>query len=506
MSTTTAGNPDNEGAAAGPASLSVGPVTRAAAEAAPDLADATPGDRARLLAAVADALDAAVDELVPLADEETALGEARLRGEVSRTTGQLRMFADVVTEGSYLEVTIDHARSDSTPPRPDLRRMLHPLGPVGVFAASNFPFAFSVAGGDTASALAAGCPVVVKAHPGHPRLSRLTARIVTAALTDVGAPTGTFGLVEGYETGRDLVLDPHITAVGFTGSAAGGRALSDLAASRPDPIPFYGELGSINPVVITEAAAQRRGGQIAAGLVGSFTLGVGQFCTKPGVVFLPEGTGLEDAIRAATPATGGRMLTTRISTGFADGLRALLATGNVDVVAGAAEQDGADRATSPVVLATDVEAVLAQPDVLLDECFGPTTLLVRYRDAAELAQGLHALPGSLTATVHAEDDEVAELGPIIARLRDTAGRLVFNGWPTGVAVTWSMQHGGTSPATTSSLHTSVGATAIRRFLRPVTYQDSPAALLPEALRDENPWGLLRRINGRLTIPRDPADE
>lgn len=475
-------------------------ATLAADEAAPDLADASPNDRARLIRSVADALDGATDVLVPIADEETALGEARLRGEVGRTTGQLRMFSDVLAEGSYLEVTIDHAQPDSVPAKPDLRRMLHPLGPVGVFAASNFPFAFSVAGGDTASALAAGCPVVVKAHPGHRRLSRAVAEVVAAALADAGAPTGTFALVEGYQAGRDLVVDSRIKAVGFTGSLAGGRALFDLAAARPEPIPFYGELGSINPVVVTKAAAQRRGKEIATGLAASFTLGVGQFCTKPGVVFIPDGAGVEEAVQAATPTSGGRMLTARMATGFVDGVHALLATGNVDVVAGAADQDGVDVEVAPVVLATSTDAVRAKPDVLLQECFGPTTLLVRYRDMADLSSSLDALPGSLTVAVHAENDDVAALGPIVARLRDKAGRVVFDGWPTGVAVTWSMQHGGPWPATTSSLHTSVGATAIRRFLRPVTYQDAPPALLPEALRDDNPWRMPRRVDGRLVLP------
>src|SRR5690606_17008956 len=245
-----------------------------------------------------DQLDAHVDELVAIADDETGLGETRLRGEVARTTGQLRMFAAVVTEGSYLEATIDHAVPDATPPRPDLRRLLRPLGPVAVFSASNFPFAFSVAGGDTASALAVGCPVIVKAHPGHPRLSRRTADLVAEALAGAGAPDGTFALVEGFEEGLALVDHPAITAVAFTGSLGGGRALHDRAAARPAPIPFFGELGSINPVVVTADADAARGAELAAGLAGSFQLGAGQFCTKPGVVFVPDGSALEAALPA----------------------------------------------------------------------------------------------------------------------------------------------------------------------------------------------------------------
>src|SRR5690606_21623156 len=251
-----------------------------------------------------DAIDGRADDLVAVAHAETALGEARLRGEVARTTGQLRLFADVVREGSYLEAMIDTPDPAASPPRPDLRRMLRPLGPVAVFAASNFPFAFSVAGGDTASALAAGCPVVVKAHPGHPRLSRAVADLVAEALAGAGAPDGTFALVSGLETGAALVQDPHIRAVGFTGSLAGGRALFALAAARPDPIPFYGELGSVNPVVVTAAAAAARGAEIARGLVGSFTLGVGQFCTKPGVVLVPADAGMDEHVRDALDAVG----------------------------------------------------------------------------------------------------------------------------------------------------------------------------------------------------------
>lgn len=479
----------------------VASATAAARDASATAAAAVPGTRAGWLRAVADALGAQADDLAQLADEETALGSPRLTGEVGRTTGQLRMFAEVVEEGSYLEVVIDRADPEATPPRPDLRRMVRPLGPVAVFAASNFPFAFSVAGGDSASALAAGCPVVVKAHPGHPHTSRATGHVVRAALADVGAPEGMFAVVEGFEAGKELVTDPHITAVGFTGSLAGGRALFDLAVGRPDPIPFYGELGSLNPVVLSPAAVTARADELAAGLAGSFTLGVGQFCTKPGVVFVPADHGFEDALAAAVGKPDrATMLQDGIAQRFADGLGSLAAGQDVEVVAGdpAAAVAGCDA--SPVVLATTIGAVLAETDRLLEECFGPTTLLVRYHDLDELLAGLAVFPGSLTATLHAEPDEHATLAPVVDALTGLAGRVIHGGWPTGVAVTSSQHHGGPWPATTAPLHTSVGATAIRRWLRPVVYQDLPDAWLPDPVREDNPLGLPRRVDGQLQLP------
>lgn len=449
--------------------------------------------RATWLEAIADRLDAASAELVGIADAETALGTTRLAGEVTRTTGQLRLFAAVIRDGGYLEATIDHATAASTPPRPDLRRMLVPLGPVAVFSASNFPFAFSVAGGDTASALAAGCPVVVKSHSGHPRLSARTAALVEEALRDAGAPDGVFSIVHGRQAGVDLVDHPDITAVGFTGSVAGGRALFDRAAARPDPIPFFGELGSINPVVVTAHADRARGEELAAGLAASFQLGAGQFCTKPGVVFVPVGSRLEESVAEHVGDAASRLLTPAIATGFATGLEQLIGTPGVDVVAGSRPHGDGARAA---VLGTDAATLIERADELLAEVFGPMTLLVRYSTAEELLGALARLEGSLTATVHAEaEDDVAR---IVALLSDRAGRLLFAGWPTGVAVTWSQHHGGPWPATTSQ-HTSVGATAIRRFLRPLAFQDAPEAVLPEALRDENPLGIPRRVDGALLV-------
>jgi len=470
-------------------------LTAAAAAAAPVWRLSAAGDRARWLRAVADSLDAHAAELVEIADRETRLGTARLTGEVARTTGQLRLFASVVEEGSYLEITVDDADAAATPSRPELRRLLTGVGPVAVFSASNFPFAFSVAGGDTASALAAGNPVVVKAHSGHPDLSRRTADIAIEALRAAGAPEGSLALIEGREAGNALVRHPVIRAAGFTGSLSGGRALFDLASGRVDPIPFYGELGSVNPVALTPAAVEARGADLASGLVGSFTLGVGQFCTKPGVVFVPGGTGFEDAVAAAVaPVSGGPLLTDRITGAFPDGIRALLSDPSTEVIAHGAETPEGAR---PVVLATDAAAVAARPETLLEEVFGPLTLLVRYSDEEELHAALRAVPGSLTATLHAEaSDEVDET---LDLLQQRAGRVLFAGWPTGVAVTWSQQHGGPWPATTS-LHTSVGATAIRRFLRPVAYQDAPQHLLPVPLRDASLAHTPHRRNGKLVLP------
>ncbi len=471
-------------------------VLAAAAQAAGPLAALRPAERARLVRAAADALDAAAGELVPIAIEESSLPEGRLTGEVARSSGQLRLFADALDEGSYLEVILDSADPDAKPvPRPDLRRMLLPLGPVLVFAASNFPFAFSVPGGDTASALAAGCPVVLKAHPGHPRLSARTGEVLAEALRAAGAPEGTFAVIHGMDVGTSALTDRRIKAAAFTGSERGGRALLDIATSRDEPIPFYGELGSLNPVFVTPAAVAARGDAIAAGYVGSFTLGTGQFCTKPGLLFLPEGHGLEeklvDAVRG-TSAAG--MLNDRIREGHAHERDRLEGLGAVRTLV---HGDDVDAGVAPTLLATTAKELLADPDALLKECFGPTSIVVEYSDPDELLAAAEAFGGNLTATVQAEDSDSATLAPLLDRLRDRAGRLLFNGWPTGVAVAWAMHHGGPYPATTASVHTSVGTTAIRRFLRPVCYQNTPQALLPEALQDGNPLGLPRRIDGVL---------
>ena len=468
----------------------------AAASAAPLVAAASRDERAGWLESVADALDTAADELVPIAMAESHLPEARLRGEVGRTSGQLRLFATVLRDAGYLEAIIDHAKPDATPPQPDLRRMLIPTGPVAVYAASNFPFAFSVAGGDTASALAAGCPVVVKAHPGHPELSRRTAAVVTSALAAAGAPAGIFSLIEGMEAGIALIQEPAITSGAFTGSLAGGRALFDLASGRPTPIPFYAELGSINPVVVTADAIAANGEALATGLVGSFTLGGGQFCTKPGVVFVPADSGFESLVTAAMgSAQASPLLNERIAAGFGHGIGLLAEHSAVELIAGSRSVDDAE-APAPLVLATTASAVIADPEALLAECFGPVTLLVGYASSAELHEALGVLEGSLTGTVHAAPGE--EVDQLVASLAPLVGRLLFGGWPTGVAVTWSQHHGGPWPATTS-IHTSVGATAIRRFLRPLTFQDAPESVLPAELHESNPLGVPRRVDGVLQV-------
>ena len=494
---TIAGTTNN---GAGTTTAELDRVAHAARTAFATTVASTAAERAAWLTAVADALDAASDELIPLADEESHLGTPRLTGELARTTSQLRLFASAVLEGSYLEATVDHPDATTIPPRPDLRRMLRPLGPVAVFSASNFPFAFSVAGGDTASALAAGCPVIVKGHSAHPRLSRRTAELVASALAAAGAPEGVFGHVEGREAGVALVQHPEVRAVGFTGSLHGGRALFDLASSRPDPIPFYGELSAVNPVLITAAAIDARAEELASGLAASFTLGAGQFCTNPGVVFVPAGSGFASRVAAAVGQPGAvPMLTDGIAAAFADGLAGLAAHDGVVVVSGEpVQQPGTGSA---VVLSTTTASVLADPGALLAECFGPATLVVEYDDVDDALAAIRTVGGSLTATVHAEPGE--ELGGILAVLTEVAGRVLFAGWPTGVAVSWAQQHGGPWPSTTS-IHTSVGVTAIRRFLRPVAYQDAPDAALPPELREANPLGIPRRVDGVLTLPGAPV--
>lgn len=474
-------------------------ILAAVAAAAPFWAASPLTWRVGALRAVADALDGAGDELVALADEESALGTGRLTGELARTTGQLRFLGDVITDGGQLGAMIDTADPGWVPtPRPDLRRTAVPIGPVIVFAASNFPFAFSVAGGDTAAALAAGCPVVVKAHPGHPRLSARVGDLLSGALTGYGAPAGSCAVVHGVRSGVDALRDRRISAAAFTGSLSGGRALFDIAAARPDPIPFYGELGSINPVVITAAALARRADELVEGLVASFTLGVGQFCTKPGVVLVPAGSGFEHSVAARAAAVAeAPMLTAGLRDAFRREVLAVAGSGAAHRLLeadGDGERSGAWQ--QPTVLYADAADLIADPGTLLSECFGPATLVVGWADEAELGRALQVLPGSLTATLHAEaGDDRAGLG---AALAARAGRVLFGGWPTGVAVSWAQHHGGPYPATTDPLHTSVGAAALHRFLRPVTYQDAPEEALPPELRDDNPLGILRRVDGSLT--------
>ncbi len=469
-------------------------VERAAA-AAPHWRALDPATRAEMLRAVADRLDGANDELVPLAITETHLTETRLRGELVRTTFQLRFLARVIEDGDYLQACID-PKDDQWPPagRPDLRRFLRPLGPVAVFAAGNFPFAFSVAGGDTASALAAGCPVVLKAHPGHRQVSARCGEIVCRALDDVGAPEGTFGVIEGDDAGRALITHPAIAAVAFTGSAKVGRMLFDIAVGRLRPVPFYGELGSVNPVFVTRRAATARLDEILSGYVASFTLGAGQYCTQPGVLLLPAGVLDRDRIRTMVGTQpSAQLLNGRIDAAFEEGLEALRHRPSVEVVAEGTRQP--DGARTPTLLRTTIGDLVSDAEHLMAECFGPVSLIAEYDEETQLVEAAGTLEGQLTATVHGEHDDLIVPG-LLETLADKTGRIIWNGWPTTLPVTWAIHHGGPYPATTSPLHTSVGSAAIGRFLRPVTYQGFPDQLLPAALREENPLHLPRRVGGR----------
>ncbi|SOD58307.1 NADP-dependent aldehyde dehydrogenase [Streptomyces zhaozhouensis] len=456
--------------------------------------------RIALLRAAADELTADGERLIATADAETALGEPRLTGELGRTTGQLRAFADEIEDGGYLDVIIDHADASLTPPRPDLRRYKIPLGVVAVYAASNFPLAFSVPGGDTASALAAGSPVVVKAHPDHPATSELAGAALRRAAAKVGLPEDVVTVVHGFEAGVALVKHPLVAAAGFTGSVRGGRALFDAAAARPRPIPFHGELGSLNPVVVTEAAAAEQADEIGAGLAGSMTMGVGQFCTKPGLVLVPAGevgdrlvTTLGEKLTEVAP---GVLLDGRMRDAFLAGVDDRKALDGVEAPVSAGEGEG--RTVAAGFLTVDGRRLLSEGDhdLLLEECFGPITVVVRYADTAQLTALLGRFPGNLTATAHlgAADTDDGTGARLLAELTPLAGRVLVGGWPTGVAVAPAQHHGGPYPASTSG-STSVGATAIERWLRPVSYQNAPEALLPAELRDDNPLGVPRRVNG-----------
>ncbi|MHC0432662.1 aldehyde dehydrogenase (NADP(+)) [Streptomyces sp. O3] len=463
--------------------------------------------RAAFLRTAADLLEEAGDDLVAAADAETALGTARLTGELARTCYQLRSFADIVDEGAFLGIVIDHPDPSATPPIPDLRRYKVPLGVIAVYAASNFPFAFSVPGGDTASALAAGCPVVVKAHPDHPDTSERVAAVLRRAAARHGVPEDVVGLVHGFDAGVELVRHPLVSGAGFTGSVRGGRALFDAAAARPVPIPFHGELGSLNPVVVTEEAAAERAEQIGAGLAGSMTLGVGQFCVKPGLVLAPSGAGGDRLVKSLADAVSatdsGVLLDRRMRDTFVAGAaeRAELPDVDAPVAPGAGDSgDSGDAHTVRAGFLTVPAARLAssgEHDLLLEECFGPLTVVARYDSDAQAASVLARLPGNLTATVHlsaAEETGQGRAAELLASLTPLAGRVLVNAWPTGVAVAAAQHHGGPYPATTST-STSVGGTAIERWLRPVAYQNTPEPLLPPELRDANPLNLPRRISG-----------
>jgi NADP-dependent aldehyde dehydrogenase len=480
-------------------------AVRAAAAAFEVYAASPPPDRASFLRAIAGHIGALGDALLERAEAETALPRPRLTGERARTANQARLFADVVEEGSWVDARIDRALPDREPlPRPDLRRMLVPLGPVAVFGASNFPLAFSVAGGDTVSALAAGCPVVVKAHPAHPGTSELAGRAILAAARETGMPDGVFSLVQGPATavGQALVTNPAIQAVAFTGSFRGGRALFDAAARRDRPIPVFAEMGSANPVFILPGALGESGAAIAEALAASVTLGCGQFCTSPGLVFLPPGADadafLQELGRRLGSAPAGTMVHRGIKASYDAELKEMTSLPGVDVaVRATARGPHAETEAQAALLVVDRSAWSGQPR-LGRELYGPATLVVRCESPEAMAEAARALDGHLTATVHATEDDLASYPQLLGILRGKAGRLLVGGVPTGVEVSAAMHHGGPWPATTDSRATSVGTAAILRFARPVCFQNVPDWVLPEELQGSNPRGLWRLVDGRPT--------
>lgn len=477
----------------------------AAAAAAFDTYRATSREeRAAFLEAIASEILAIGDDLIEAAMSESGLPRARLEGERGRTVGQLRLFADVVRKGAWQQLRIDPAMPDRQPlPRPDIRLRMIPVGPIAVFGASNFPLAFSTAGGDTASALAAGCPVVVKGHPAHPRTGELVAAAITRAVAACGLPNGVFGHLVGpsNELGAALVQDPRIAAVGFTGSRAGGLALVRLAQGRDVPIPVYAEMSSINPVLLLPEALKARGSALGTAFVGSLTMGAGQFCTNPGLVLAIAGEGLEAFIAAATEAvsdaTAQTMLTGSICKAYQSGVAALEAAPGVDKLAEGAAGDAMQGHAA--LFRTTAQAFLADK-ALGHEVFGATSVVVVCKDEAELASILAGLEGQLTATLHMDAADEALAARLMPVLELKAGRILANGWPTGVEVCHAMVYGGPFPATSDPRTTSVGSLAIDRFLRPVSYQNIAADLLPPELRDDARGdGAPRLIDGTLTL-------
>ena len=468
-----------------------------AANAADDFAHRPLKWRAGLLQAMAEELEADATNLVALAHEETALPLPRLEGELRRTAFQLRFFADVILDGSFLDATIDHAGDSPMGPLPDLRRVRVPLGAVGVFGSSNFPFAFSVPGGDTASALAAGCPVVIKAHPAHPATSQATFDALVRGARRAEAPEGLLSLVFGFAAGTALVDAPQISAVGFTGSVGAGLALWERANARSVPIPFFGELGSANPLVVTSSAASERSAEIGSVIAGAMTLGAGQFCTKPGLIFVPAGDAGDDLVAAMIASLEELDEFTMLSSGIADHFRR-----GVDAIASLTTahalvqlDKGVAAHTSCQLFEVDGQSFRSPGAYALrEECFGPLALVIRYQSEEDLRDSLSATEPALTFSLFAVDDD-PDASWLLSLGAQRAGRLILNGFPTGVGVSWSMQHGGPWPSTTNATTTSVGAGAIERWLRPVTYQSVPDTLLPPSLQESNPLALSRRVDG-----------
>ena len=487
----------------------VDPVLHAAAAAFVDYRVRPAADRAQLLEAIASEIEALGDPLIQRACAETGLPVARITGERARTCGQLRLFAQLVRDGSWVDARIDRALPDRQPlPRPDLRRMLIPLGPVVVFGSSNFPLAFSVAGGDTASALAAGCPVVVKAHRAHPGTSELVGSAITRAIAACGLPAGLFSLVHGggATIGVALVRHPATAAVGFTGSHTAGRALFDAAASRPHPIPVFAEMSSLNPVFLLPEAIKQRGSALAQGLLASCTLGVGQFCTKPGLVFVQRDGETDGFLKklsdAVVAAPAGTMLTSGIRDAFLQNRAKVTGVKGVQPLATSSAVVNATKTESAASVATTTaQHFLAHPE-LATEAFGPFTLVIIAESAAEISACAAVLEGQLTATLHGTPAELGANRALLALLEQKVGRVVVNSFPTGVEVSPAMNHGGPYPATTDVRFTSVGTAAIDRFARPICYQSLPDELLPPALQNANPLGLLRLVDSQPT--RDPV--
>lgn len=475
-----------------------------AAGAAAEMRKLTAEQIVAFLNAIRNEIEALGDALIERAALETGLDRDRLAGERGRTLNQIKMFSDIVQEGSWVDARIDTPLPDRKPlPRPDIRRMLEPIGPVAVFGASNFPLAFSVAGGDTISAFAARNPVVVKAHPAHPGTSELVAGAIVRAVAATGMPPGTFSLLHGKTpaTSLALVSHPKTRAVGFTGSARAGRALYDAAARRPQPIPVYAEMGSVNPVFLLPKILGEKAPGLAEGLFRSVTLGVGQFCTSPGLVF-----GIEDealtAFRAKIvgffkDAAPGTMLNPAIAAGYGDRLKALGEVAGVEAHLASQAPDAKQTEGQPGVAVTDARTWLGNKE-LHEEIFGPATVVIECASSDQMLEAARALEGSLTATIHGTAEELAANAELIDILRQKVGRLIFNGYPTGVEVGYAMHHGGPYPAMSDEKFTSVGATAIYRFARPICFQNFPERLLPPELQNANPRGIWRMIDGRLT--------
>ncbi|RCK22501.1 2,5-dioxovalerate dehydrogenase [Thalassospira profundimaris] len=456
-------------------------AAKAAEEAFWTFGYSTREDRARFLNTIADEIDVRGDEITEIGTQETGLPEARLQGERGRTVGQLRLFASHILDGAYLDRRYDEALPDRAPlPRPDLRLMQRPIGPVAVFGASNFPLAFSVAGGDTASALAAGCPVVVKGHSAHPGTGEIVAQAIDAAIKKCGVHPGVFSLIQGgkRDVGQSLVQHPLIKAVGFTGSLGGGRALFDLCAARPEPIPFFGELGSVNPMFLLPKAVAARGAELGKGWAGSLTMGAGQFCTNPGIAVVIDGPDADAFVSAAKEALSGVAAQTMLTDGMAETYRA--GAKRVAATAGVKEvlTTSCDlRNATPYLFETTGENWLSNHE-LGEEVFGPLGLVVRVKDVAEMRTIAKALEGQLTCTLHLDAGDAADARSLLPILEHKAGRVLANGFPTGVEVSDTMVHGGPYPASTNFGATSVGTMAIRRFLRPVCYQNIPTDVLP----------------------------